>query len=233
MKAIYILFVGLTVVAYANATPTVFNTFCSDVVETLKINGTVHRSDQFRLCMDISTLNWRRDDAVDQDTIRAQIFTQKDNMVHEIFFDKKMQALNCTFVTPPSPTTSTDLPFRFAQLDPEATLNATVKVNGVDAIDYRHLRPAKRVGPGLLPAEDMNWLISKQVLNSAQDLLETSCVETVKGEGTSDGIRNFQKKYTRVIPSGTFDIPKNVKCVPAKPPQVGNKSYNDERFNKY
>merc|ERR1712185_219068 len=119
---------------------------------------------------------------------RSQIFHNSNNLVYDVFFDSKRKPINCTYITPRSPTTATDLPFRFAQLDAEASLNATVKVGGVEALDYRHLRPPKRVGPGFLPAEDMNWLISKSSSDNAHDLLETSCVETVKSEGTTVGI---------------------------------------------
>ena len=234
MKLIVIL-VTLTILiattAAATTSPNVVDTFCSDIVETLKINGKVERTDSFKLCMDVKSLSWRRDDVVG-DMTRSQIFANSNiTMVYEVFFDDKMKAINCTSIPPRSPTTANDLPFRFAQLDALASLNATTKVDGVEALDYRHMRPAKKVGPGFLPAEDMNWLISKEVTDNAQDLLQTSCVETVKGEGTSDGIRNFQKKYTRDIPTGTFEVPQGVKCVPAKPPKMGEKSYSDARFN--
>ena len=195
----------------------VADTFCSVVEETLKINGTTIRQDSFHLCMDVKSLNWRRDDKVPGSNMAiSQVFTHSDNTVYKIYYDANRKAVNCTTFKPSSPTTENDLPFRFAQVDDQATLNGTTKINGVLALRYRHLRPAKRVGPGLLPAEDMNWFISKSVVGAAQDLLETHCYEDLPQGGQSDGSRNFQSRYSRNVPEDTFRVQKSLSCKPAK-----------------
>ena len=98
MKLIVIL-VTLTILiattAAATTSPNVVDTFCSDIVETLKINGKVERTDSFKLCMDVKSLSWRRDDVVG-DMTRSQIFANSNNMVYEVFFDDKMKTINCT-----------------------------------------------------------------------------------------------------------------------------------------
>ena len=133
-------------------------------------------------------------------------------------------------VKPSSPTTENDLPFRFAQVDDQATLNGTTNINGVPALRYRHLRPAKRVGPGLLPAEDMNWFISKSVVGAAQDLLETHCYEDLPQGGQSDGSRNFQSRYSRNVPEDTFRVQKSLSCKPAKMTSYREKAYGDPSY---
>ena len=215
-------------------TISVADTFCSDVEETLKINGTIMRQDSFHLCMDVKSLNWRRDDIIQENNMMvSQIFTHSNNTVYKIYYDANRKAVNCTTYNPTSPTTENDLPFRFAQIDNQAALNGTTKIKGVSALRYRHLRPARKVGPGLLPAEDMNWFISKSIVSAAQDLLETRCYENLPQGGQSDGSRNFQSRYSRNVPEDTFKIKQSLSCAPAKMISYREKAYGDPYFTKF
>ena len=196
----------------------VADTFCSDVEETLKINGTIMRQDSFHLCMDVESLNWRRDDIIQENNMMvSQIFTHSDNTVYKIYYDAKQKAVNCTTYNPTSPTTENDLPFRFAQIDNQAALNGTTKIKGVSALRYRHLRPARKVGPGLLPAEDMNWFISKNIVSAATRPCETRCYENLpQGVVRAMAPEYFQKRYSRNVPEDTFKIKRSAKVCHSK-----------------
>jgi hypothetical protein len=217
-KYLAVLCVALHGALVASDTPVVEDSFCADVVETLKVNGSVHSSRAYNLCLDTPTLSWRRDDSLPEGFTGSSIFNSTENLVYKVLFDSKNDPINCTTITPKSPTVKADPPFVFVQLDAQATKNGTIKIGGKESTDYQHLRPAKQEGPFKFPAENMNWYLSQSAVEKKFDVFGTACFETVPREGNTEGSRNFQKNYKRNPAPSKFSVPKGVKCVPSSEP---------------
>ena len=99
-----VLVLSVFLISVVGAIPLVETSFCADVVETLKINGSVHSSHVYTLCMDTPSLLWRRDDSLSGGFVGTSIFNSTENVVYKVLFDRTRNPINCTIVTPRSPT---------------------------------------------------------------------------------------------------------------------------------
>ena len=67
------------------------------------------------------------------------------------------------------------------------------------SVEIQTLMPCEKVGACLLPAEDMNWFISKSIGSAAQDL-QTRCCEKLPQGGQRDKTKTFKSDAQEMYP---------------------------------
>ena len=194
--------------------------FCSNMHDYLLVNDTVKTEQHYKLCMDVASLSWKRDEVEGPNKGMSVIFDGSKNVAYHLTApDAATGRRNCSAV-PGAPASPAQLPFDFIAVDATAK-----KTDAPTSLDNRtaELWESARAAHAPFPAEDMRWYLSTPDAQHKQDMLQTDCVQRYgtrpgdSGNATkSVGTRDFSNEYMRGVPAGTFEPPAGVHC--ASPP---------------
>jgi len=127
--------------------PVVNSRFCTEMVDSLFVNGSTTPSQQlnYTLCIDLQAKSWANTAA------GKPSFYFNGTHIYEVQTDG-----TCT-IKGGSPDPTKSMPFTMILIDANATKNGTAVVDGETVDVWTHHREFKKSGPMVQPAEDMYW----------------------------------------------------------------------------
>jgi hypothetical protein len=200
--------------ASAASPPTLVNSYCADVTETLTVDGVKDplSTNSYNLCVDGVNMRWSQAQA----PAGAGYSIFNGTQFWELFPDPSLPGgFNCTYkISGAEP--ATDMPYRMVDLDPDADLNKTETYDGIkNAQNWYSFRPGKSSGGMQYPSEQQHWHIDATGTNEdASYLLASECVQAARAPNTGKlqhGTRDFSANRTKFIER---QLPKGVVCQP-------------------
>lgn len=146
------------------------------------------------------------------------------NGTYRFSIDGASGACTSKFFGPP-PTGTHSLPWSFVVVDTNATFNRTEhNYDGFKDVGvWYHQRPARHVGPGMIPAQEMEWRIENTSTTAEKEFLSSTCIQSAFPPSPpglmQSGVRDFHGNYTTPAPAGSFSPPDVSKCKVAPGPE--------------
>jgi hypothetical protein len=195
-------------VASAASPPTLANSYCADVTETLTVDGVKNpiSTNAYNLCVDGVNMRWSQAQA----PTGAGYNIFNGTRFWELFPDPSLPGgFNCTYKDSGAEP-STDMPYRMVDMDANADLNKTETYDGVKgAQNWYAYRPGSSSGGIVRPAEQMHWHVDATV--ATPYLLASECDQTAQAPNTGlqHGARDFSANRTAFIERA---LPESVVC---------------------
>lgn len=211
-----------SVITLAHATPSSCEgTFCADVKEVLYVNGTISSSQTYNLCMDVTTLNWKKTDP----SGAMQLLDTPNNKFYSV-----NRIGECTVSAPAGIANPTQMPFSMMAIDQMAHYDGegTSPDSNIKSVKYYHDRPSTTSGGVKLPSEQMYWYVNPTSTSGgdkdtadAYRMVESVCGQTYgqsPGDGgdstTQSGNRDFATNYNTKTGGDptTYTLPSDMNC---------------------
>jgi hypothetical protein len=207
--------IALAVIQVSAAKPAAcVGTFCTNVKEVMYVNGTISSSQQYNLCMDVTTLNWKQ-------TKPDGSWTMLDTP------NNKLYSINargkCSSTVPSGVANPSQMPFSMMDIDQAAHMDGkgSSPDSSIESIKYYHNRPSETSNGVTMPAEQMYWYVTAND-DDTYTMVESVCgqVDPNNPTVTQSGNRDFSSSYDTKAGGdpATYTIPSDMDCTEKSSP---------------